>query len=77
MPYVTTLSSRISHLSFPRLAHCYLASQIFLLQNIEMKKNILDELLCWGGYFIAVSSRFLFDLLNSMIYDLKRSVDLR
>ena len=22
------------------------------------KKTILDELLCWGGYFIAVSSRF-------------------
>ena len=30
----------------------------------------------WGGGGGEVSSRF-FDIVNSMIYDLKRSVDLR
>ena len=66
VPYVTTLSSRISHLSFPRLAHCYLASQIFLLQNIEIEKLFwMNFCLCLRGYSTAVCSRF-FDLLNSM-----------
>ena len=47
-------------------------------ENIQTTSNdlLISKKGGWGGGGGAVSSRF-FDLLNSMIYDLKRSVDLR